>query len=161
MDSFIKGFGGKNERFAAGSGRYTSQLCEIRNVKGLNVCRWQEQMKRCSSCTDLPTAVAARTSKDHFQERTEKSPNKENCDFCISSLMQFLHFVIMDVPVAKLMLRLQSWEQILRSGSGSESGIECPCGSEWEISWNPAFSKCMSSWSSKLCLSPYLVYSPT
>lgn len=34
-----------------------------------------------AACTDLPTTVAARTSKDHFQERTEKSQYKDNCDF--------------------------------------------------------------------------------
>lgn len=115
------------------------------SVTGRN--RWST----AAVCTDLPTTVASRTSKDHFQERTEKSQNKENW-FCILSVMQFLYFVIMDVPVAKLMLRLQSWEQTLKSGSGSESGIECSWCSDWKISSNPAFSKCVSSWSSKLWL---------
>lgn len=66
----------------------------------------------------------------------------------------------MDVFVAKSMWS-QSWEQILKSGSRSGSAIERPWSSVWEISWNPAFSKRTSSWSSKLSLSPPLMYLPT
>lgn len=91
-------------------------------------------MKFCGSvCTDLPHLWLHITQKKSLSGKGQRIANirKTAILYFINDEI-FAFFVIMDVPVAKLMLRSQNWEQILKSGSGS--GIESPWGSKWEIS---------------------------
>lgn len=137
---------------------------EVKRIKGWNFCNQQERMKHCGSlCTDLSTPVSAHTLKKiTFRKGQEITKiRKRQFFFSVMQLFFFFNSIIMDVFVAKSVLWSQSWEQILKSGSGSGSAIEHPWSSMWEISWNSAFSKCTSSWSSKLSLSLPLMYFST